>query len=118
QTNPGQALCLDAFNNVVYCTGAPFGLQAAYNTGNTITTTTGRDIGFTLYNELSDSGLATSFTLTNAGGANAFIINDTSALNNNAIVVKSSGSATLTINENGNLSTSGNILTTGTGTIT
>src|SRR6185503_11861659 len=76
-TASGNALCLDGSSNLTLCNGAPFGLQAAYNTGNTITTTTGRNIAFTLYDESGDSGTATSFTLTNQGTSNAFVINDT-----------------------------------------
>jgi len=63
QTVNGNAICLDGDNHVVRCNGAPFGLQAAYNTGNSITTTEGRNIDFTLEGGLTDQ---TSFNLTNA----------------------------------------------------
>ena len=43
QTTIGSALCLDSSNNLAFCTGAPFGLQAAYNTGNTITSRRSRE---------------------------------------------------------------------------
>ena len=87
-TEPGNALCVDSSNNVAECNGAPFGLQAAYNTGNSITTTTGRNIAFTLYDESSDSGTATSFTLTNSGTAPAFIVNTPATGTQNAISVR------------------------------
>ena len=57
RNNEWYCFCLDGSDNVVKCNGAPFGLQAAYNTGNTITTTTGRNIDFTFYDESSDSGV-------------------------------------------------------------
>ena len=99
---------MDGSNNLTLCTGAAFGLQATYNTGNTITTTTGRNIEFTLYNEVSDLGTPTQFLLTNAGTASAaFVINDTNASVQDVLSVQSSGSATLSISENGNLTTSG-----------
>ncbi len=86
-------------------------LQQAYEAGNTITTTDGRDIDFTLASGLTTS---TSFNLTNAGAAPAFVINDTNAGNNNALVVQSGGTPTLTINENGNLATSGTLSSSAT----
>src|SRR5690606_38824298 len=79
---------------------------------------TGRNIAFTLYDESGDTGTATSFTLTNEGTADAFILNDTNAATNIALAIQSGGVDSLTINENGTLSTSGSISTTGTGTIT
>jgi len=69
QTVNGNAICLDGDNHVVRCNGAPFGLQAAYNTGNSITTTEGRNIDFTLEGGLTDQ---TSFNLTNAGNRLCF----------------------------------------------
>ena len=107
------ALCVDSSNNVAECNGAPFGLQAAYNTGNSITTTTGRNIAFTLYDESSDSGTATSFTLTNSGTAPAFIVNTPATGTQNAISVQQNSINTLTIDEAGDLTTSGNIAQTG-----
>ena len=68
QTTNGTALCLDGSDNLVYCTGAPFGLQAAYNTGNTITTTNARDIAFTLADTATDS----NFTVTSADGSTGY----------------------------------------------
>jgi hypothetical protein len=114
QTTVGSALCLDSSNNLAYCTGAPFGLQAAYNTGNTIITTDGRNIDFTL-----GSGLATqtSLSLTNAGTGNAFVINDTNAGTNTSLVISSGGTPALTVNENGNLITSGTLQVTGNTTL-
>ncbi|MBI5465774.1 MAG: hypothetical protein HY974_00625, partial [Candidatus Kerfeldbacteria bacterium] len=109
------ALCTDSSKNLVYCNSAPFGLQAVYNAGNTINTTDARNIDFTLASGLATS---TSFNLTNAGTNNAFIINDTNAATNNSLVIQSGGVTALTINENGNLSTTGTLATTGTGTIT
>ncbi len=90
-------------------------LQDAYNAGNTIATTSGSNIAFTL-----SSGLATptSFTLTNAGTASAFAVNDTNGATNTALDIQSAGVSSLTINELGALSTSGSIATTGTGAIT
>ena len=59
------ALCTDSSNNVVYCNSAPFGLQAVYNAGNTITTTNARDISFTLAATSTNS----NFTVTTANGS-------------------------------------------------
>ncbi|MGE5041732.1 MAG: beta strand repeat-containing protein [Candidatus Levyibacteriota bacterium] len=113
-------LCRNGSNQISSCSSSAFNetLQQAYDAGNTITTTTGRNIAFTLYNQASDAGVATSFSLTNAGTAKSFIINDTNAATNTALSIQSGGVDKLTINENGVLSTSGNISTTGTGTIT
>ncbi|HVZ11493.1 MAG TPA: MerR family transcriptional regulator, partial [Patescibacteria group bacterium] len=93
-------------------------LQLAYDAGNTITTTTGRNIDFRLYDETSNNGIATSFSVTNAGTGSALIINDTNAGIGTALSVQSNGTQNLSINENGVLSTTGNILTTAGGTIT
>ena len=68
QTVNGNSLCLDGSNNLVICNGAPFGLQAAYNTGNTITTTDARDIAFTLSDTTTDS----NFTITTAAGSTGY----------------------------------------------
>ena len=113
-TEPGTTLCVDSSNNVAECNGAPFGLQAAYNTGNTITTTTGRNIAFTLYNQSSDSGTATSFTLTNNGTAPAFILNTPALGTQNALSIQQNAINTLTIDEAGDLVTSGTIATSNT----
>ena len=73
----------------------------------------------------SGLGTSTSFDLTNAGTAPAFIINDTNAATNTSLEIESAGTPTLTIDEDGDLSTSGNIsqtgattLSTGTGGVT
>jgi len=79
-----------------------------YN-GNTITTTTGRDIAFTLYDESSDTGTATSFTLTNAGTAPAFVINDThTGVAGTFLDLRSGGASTLKVSEAGVISLAGN----------
>ena len=112
-TTPGTAgtpLCVDASNNVTECSGNTVTLQSAYNGGNSITTTTGSNIAFNLASGLATS---TSFALTNAGTAPAFIINDTNAATNTSLEIQHAGSNTLTIDENGNLGTSGNISQTG-----
>src|SRR5258708_278961 len=71
-------LCRNGSNLLSQCDTTAFGttLQLAYENGNTITTSTGRDIALTLTGSLATS---TSFSLTNAGTAKAFIINDTNA---------------------------------------
>jgi hypothetical protein len=111
--NAVKTLCRDdVTNEITQCSAnaANISLQLAYDSGNTITTTDGRDIAFTLYDESSDSGTATSFTLENAGTASAFIINDTNgATNQTAFEIQSGGSPTLTIDESGSLVTSGTI---------
>ncbi|MGH9858025.1 MAG: beta strand repeat-containing protein, partial [Acidobacteriota bacterium] len=114
QTAAGNKVCLDSSDNLVLCDTQGGTLQLAYDAGNTIDTTDARDIAFTLSDTASDA----SFTLTNEGTANAFIINDTNAATNLALAIQSGSSNTLTITENGTLSTSGNIATTGSGTIT
>jgi len=65
-----------ATNEIVQCpaNASNTTLQLAYNAGNTITTTTGRNIAFTLYDESGDSGLDL-IHLTNAGTGNAFVLN-------------------------------------------
>ncbi len=114
-TETGNALCVDASNNVAECNGAPFGLQAAYNTGNTITTTNGRNIAFNLYDQSTDSGTATSFDLTNEGSAPAFIINGANATpTQTALEIENNGSPAFTVDEKGDLVTSGTIATTNT----
>src|SRR4029079_12561669 len=54
---------------LVFCNGAPFGLQAAYNTGNTITTTDGRDIAFTLDDSVTTDA---NFTIQTAAGSTGY----------------------------------------------
>ena len=88
-------------------------LQQAYNAGNTITTNNNNNIGFTLA-----SGETTSFTLSNEGTAPAFIISDNNAGLGTALQIQSGVTPTLTVLENGTLSTIGNLITTGTGSIT
>jgi hypothetical protein len=66
-TTPGTAgstLCVDASNNVTKCSASSVTLQSAYNGGNTISTSGGRDIAFTLNN--------TNFSATAAAGTNSF----------------------------------------------
>ena len=48
QTTTGSIFVPDNSNNLVKCSASSFSLQSAYDAGNTITTTTGRDIAFTL----------------------------------------------------------------------
>ncbi len=105
------SLCINGSNQVVKCaTGSTTAtLQSAYDNGNTIATTTGKNIAFTL-----SSGTSTSFALTNAGAATSFIINDTNAATNTAVDVQSAGVSKLTILENGTLATAGSINVTGT----
>src|SRR4029078_7964274 len=107
-------LCRNINNQLSACAANANGvtLQLAYDAGNTITTTTGRNIDFTLYDETSNSGTATSFSLTNAGSAPAFIVNDTkTGTTGTALEIQSGGVNKLTISELGNLSTTGNIET-------
>ena len=113
-TSNGSTLCTDASNHVVLCSAASSSLQGAYNGGNTITTSTGRNIAFTL-----GSGLATqtSFTLTNAGTGEAFVLNDTNGATNTSLDIQSGGVSKLTIDELGNLTTAGNITQTGATTL-
>jgi hypothetical protein len=66
----GSSLCVDGSNNVTKCGGATFSLQAAYNGGNTITTTDARDIAFTLANTATDA----NFSVTSATGSTGGII--------------------------------------------
>ncbi len=108
-SNPGTPICLDSSNNVIACANASLSLQNAYLGGNTITTTTGRNIDFTL-----GSGLATSFNLTNQGTATGFNLNNTSS--GNALAVTSGGINALTIDSSGNLTTNGNFSQGGTAT--
>ncbi len=108
-------LCRNASNEISTCSAVAGTLQSAYDTGNTITTTTGRNIDFTLGNSLATQ---TSFTLTNAGTAPAFIINDIVAgSTGSAILVKSGGVTKLSVDELGNLTSSGSLVTTGTASI-
>ena len=64
QTTTGSVLCRDSSNNLVVCSSSSISLQAAYNAGNTITTTDARNIGFTLADTATDS----LFTVTTAAG--------------------------------------------------
>jgi len=114
QTAAGNKLCLDGSNAIVLCNAQGGSLQQAYTEGNTITTTDARPLAFTLADTATDS----NFTITNQGTANAFVLNDTNAATNTALEVQSGGVSKLTINENGTLTTSGNIVTNGTGAIT
>jgi len=115
QAGVGSKICVDGSNNLILCSSQGGSLQEAYIEGNTISATDNQgNIDFTLA-DLNSRQLL----LTNAGTAGAaFVINDTNASVQDVLSVQSSGSATLSINENGNLTTSGNISTTGTGTIT
>ncbi|MGI8419437.1 MAG: MerR family transcriptional regulator, partial [Candidatus Levyibacteriota bacterium] len=116
--NPVKTLCRDSVTQqIIECSANAAGvsLQLAYNAGNTITTTDGRNIAVTLGSGLTTQ---TSFSITNAGTGSAFILNDTNAATNTSLAIQSNGTPTLTINENGVLSTPGNLSTTGTGTIT
>ena len=113
QTTSGTVLCLDGSDNLVNCDNNTISLQGAYNAGNTITTTNARDIAFTLYDESSDAGGSTSFTLTNAGTANAFVLNDTNTAVNNSLVIQSGGINKFIIDENGNATSSGNFALNG-----
>lgn len=112
----GTSLCIDGSNQVVTCTvsGGSGGstsstLQDIYDNGNTLATTSGKNIDITL-----SSGLVTptSFSLTNAGTANGLIINDTNGANNVALNIKSNGTSKLTIDETGSLVTSGSFVST------
>ncbi|HSW96636.1 MAG TPA: MerR family transcriptional regulator [Candidatus Saccharimonadales bacterium] len=111
------SLCRDNITNEITACPANASnttLQLAYDSGNIITTTDSRNIAITLASGLTTP---TSFTVTNAGTANAFVLNDTNAATNTSFAIQSGGTNSLTINENGTLSTAGNILTTGGGTI-
>ena len=116
----GTTLCRDdSTHQITECpaNAANISLQLAYEAGNTISATDAEgNIDFTLA-DLSSR----QFTLTNAGtGSAAFVINDTNASIQNALQIQSSGSATLTINENGNLITTGSLTSSSlsTGAIT
>src|SRR6185503_16106192 len=61
----GSPLCLDGSNNLILCANAALTLQNAYNGGNTIDTTDGRDIAFTLSDTTTDSNFT---VVTEAGG--------------------------------------------------
>ena len=110
-TATGSTLCTNGSNEVVQCSASSITLQSAYNGGNTINTTSGNNIAFTL-----SSGLATptSFTLTNSGTAPAFIVNTPATGTQNAISVQQNSINTLTIDEAGDLATAGTIATTNT----
>jgi hypothetical protein len=70
----GTSLCIDGTNNVVTCsTGSSAAtLQSAYNNGNTIATTDGRNISITLQDLTTDQ----TVEITQAGTADAFRVND------------------------------------------
>ena len=63
----GSSLCLDGSNHVGTCSSTAQSLQAAYNNGNTITTTDARDIAFTLAPHVSTTD--SNFTVTTANGS-------------------------------------------------
>jgi hypothetical protein len=120
-SSTGSGLCVSA--GVVYTcsSGSSAGtLQSDYDNGNTIATSTGKDIAFTL-----SSGLAspTQFSLTqnHTSGTNAFYLNNANAsgTNTNGILVEQTGAGTLT---NGiNITRTAGTLTNGltfTGTFT
>ena len=69
------------------------------------TTTTARDIAFTLAGSL---GTPTSFTITNAGTATGFVINDTAAgTTGTPLQIQSGGTPSLTVSELGAISLTG-----------
>ena len=61
QASTGTPICVDGSNHVVTCTASAT-LQSAYNNGNTITTTSSKDISFNLANN-------SNFSVTTAAGA-------------------------------------------------
>jgi hypothetical protein len=63
-------------------------LQSAYSRGNGITTTTGRDINFTLSSGL---GTSTSFNLTNNGANDALVLTNTATANNGIFINQTTG---------------------------
>jgi trimeric autotransporter adhesin len=63
-------------------------LQIAYGNGNTITTTTGTNIAFTLAAGLVSP---TSFTLNNNGSADAFVLTNTSTATNGLLIDHTTG---------------------------
>src|SRR6202000_1288279 len=66
QATTGDLLCIDDTTNTISkCSADSTSLQSAYNGGNTITTTNGRDIGFNLADTTTDS----NFTVTTANGS-------------------------------------------------
>ena len=109
-TATGSTLCTDGSNHVVSCSAASITLQSAYTGGNTITTTTGKNIDVTLASGL---GTSTSFDITNGGTATALVLNDTNGATNTSLDIQSGGVSKLTIDELGNLTTAGNISQTG-----
>ena len=81
QTTSGSILCVDSSNNLVICdTSTSLSLQAAYNNGNTITTTSNRNIDFTLANSASDS-LFSVTTATDSTGYSQFVMADGAGTN-------------------------------------
>ncbi|MGH9857854.1 MAG: beta strand repeat-containing protein, partial [Acidobacteriota bacterium] len=71
QSDTGSQLCLTASNAMVTCDANSAGLQAAYDSGNTITTTNNRDIAFTLDDTTTDSNFSVT-TATDATGYSVF----------------------------------------------
>ncbi|MGH9858067.1 MAG: beta strand repeat-containing protein, partial [Acidobacteriota bacterium] len=69
QSGTGTQLCLNA-NNVVTCNAAASGLQSAYDNGNTIATTSNRNIDFIL----SDNATDANFSVTTATGATGYSV--------------------------------------------
>ena len=106
QSAAGQQLCINGSDEVVVCSAASSGLQTAYNAGNTITTTSGRNIAFTLGGSYATP---TSFTLTNQGSAPAFIINDTNASSDTSLALQYNGTNNTTITAAGKISLAGNL---------
>ena len=114
--NTATTLCRDdTSGQISQCpaNAANVDLQQAYNAGNTITTNNNNNITFNLA-----GGDTTSFVLNNSGTAPAFVINDMNAGLGTVLEVQSATNPTLTVLENGTLSTVGNLITTGTGSIT
>src|SRR5690606_2573372 len=69
-TATGSVVCIDGSNNVVRCDSGSLSLQAAYDAGNTITTTNNRDIAFTLANTATDA----NFTVQTADDATGGVV--------------------------------------------
>ncbi len=117
-TAAGTVLCFNGSNQIVTCKigTSSEDLQTGYTGGGTIATSAGNNIGVTLASGLVSS---TSFSLTDAGTATAFVINDTNTgATNTAIDLKSSGTSKFSIDELGNITAAGNVATTGSGTLT
>ena len=113
----GSSLCRDPVtNDIVVCTAGSSSstLQSSYDQGNTILTTDNRNINFIL----GDTTIDSYFNVENQGTASAMIINDTNTAINTLIDIQSGGLSKMTINELGTVITSGNIVATGSATIT